>query len=229
MRSSFVVLTAFALVACEKKEAPPTPSAPATSSSSVASMKGSALGVPPCRSDQTITSAHGRTSSCILVAEFSLDGYVCAAGKQIEIHPSGKLKGCSLREPRTVDDWSCQDGMTLYPSGRLRRCKVTAARRIEPAVDVRPGDWVTLYEGAGLKRLELAVGPNTIQGYPCKGYLNFFHESGRLKKCELESDMTIEGQRVSWRTTSGAPVYVCFDAKGKRVADCATLSGMTLD
>jgi hypothetical protein len=227
MRSSFA-LTALLLLACEKhtasSESQATPSA-----SSVATLKTVAFGVPPCRTDQPSTNAHGRTTSCTLASEFALDGYVCAAGKTIEIHPSGKLKGCSLKEPKVVDGWSCQDGMTLYPTGRLRRCKVTDGRRLDPGIEVRAGDWITLYEGESLKRLELAVGPNEIQGHPCKGYLNFFHENLQLKKCELAADTTIDGQKVASRTAAGAPVYVCFDAKGKRVADCATLTGMTLD
>src|SRR5690606_8059669 len=132
-----------------------------------------------------------------LAEELTIDGFSCAEGKPIEIFPGGRLKGCSLTHPRLLEGWSCQDGLTLHPGGRLRRCKVTSPRHVDPGVDVRPGDWVTLYEGGALKRLELATGPSTIQGYPCKGYLNFFHENGRLKKCELAADALVDGVKVS--------------------------------
>jgi hypothetical protein len=59
------------------------------------------------------------------------------------------------------------------------------------------------------------------------GYLNYFHENGKLKKCELAEDAVIEGKKVSAK--GAGTVYVCFDDGGKRVADCNLLSGMSMD
>jgi len=200
-----------------------------TSSSSSKPTNGDGL---PCRDDASKSAANGKVTSCLLTKDFTIDGFECVGGKMIEMQPqSNKLKGCYLKSPKSVDGWSCQDGLSLYPSGKLRRCKVTAGRNAGEGIDVRAGDWVTIYEGTGaIKRLELASGANRVQGYPCKGYLNFFHENGKLKKCELSDDVTIEGKKVSAKTDAGlAGVFVCFDDAGKRVDDCTTLSGMTLD
>jgi hypothetical protein len=181
----------------------------------------------PCRDDKKLM-ANGKLTSCVLANDVTIDGFDCVRGRILELHPNGNMKGCYLKTRKVVDDWSCQDGISRFPSGKLRRCKVSIAKRAGEGTEVRPGDWVTLYEGAGIRRLELASGPASVQGLPCKGYLNFFHENGKLKKCELDEDATIEGKKVSARSDAG-PVYVCFDEQGKRVADCSMLGGMTLE
>lgn len=239
MRSSLLVLilliasvnAATFFLACTKKDGggPSTTSSSSKGTASSPSLTRASDEVP-CKDDSNKSLANGRISSCVLAKDFTIDGYDCVGSKMFELHAAqGKLKGCYLKAPKIVDGWSCQDGLSLYPSGRLRRCKVTTPKSAGEGVDVRPGDWVTVYEGAGIKRLELAVGPTKVQGYPCKGYLNFFHENGKLKKCELSEDTTIEGKKVNAKTDAGAAVFVCFDDKGKRVTDCNVLTGMTLE
>jgi hypothetical protein len=237
MRSPLLVLiiliasanTATFIIACTKKDGGSTTTTSSSSSSSTTSLPATSKEDIPCKDDSNKSLVNGKISSCLLSKDFSIDGYECVGSKMFELHAAqGKLKGCYLKAPKVVDGWSCQDGLSLYASGKLRRCKVTAAKSAGEGIDVRVGDWVTVFEGAGIKRLELAAGPTKVQGLPCKGYLNFFHENGKLKKCELSEDATIEGKKVSAKTDAGA-VFVCFDDKGKRVADCSLLTGMTLD
>lgn len=232
MRRSFaaLVLVPFAVCGCSEKKGSSSGSGSTSASAAPSAVASAAKKVgPPCKDDtnKRLSPTTGKVTSCLLDKDFTTDGYECSAGKMIEL-TGEKLKGCYLRTPKVIDGYSCKDGLSLHPSGKLRRCKVTEAKKVAEGIDVRPGDWVTLYDGGGIKRLELAAGPNKIQTLTCKGYLNFFHENGALKKCELAEDATIEGKRVSATSDAGA-VYVCFDDKGKRVPDCNTLSGMTLE
>jgi hypothetical protein len=180
----------------------------------------------PCKDDTNKALVDGKLSKCLLTKDFTVDGYTCEGGKVFELLPSGKLKGCYLATAKVVDGYSCKDGLSLYDNGKLRRCKLTAPRNAGPGTEVRAGDWVSFYPDGSIRRLE--SGANKIQGLPCKGYLNFFHENGKLKKCELSEDATVEGKRISAKSDAGY-VYVCFDDKGKRVADCGVLTGMTMD
>jgi hypothetical protein len=189
---------------------------------------GAGAGDVPCKEDQYKTVVNGKVQKCMLTKDYTVDGYTCEGAKFAELFPDGKLKDCYLRTAKVVDGYSCKEGLSLLPTGKLRRCKVTANKTAAPGVEVRAGDWVTLYDGGTIKRLELASGPNKILGLPCKGYLNYLHENGKLKKCELSEDATIEGKKVSSKSDAGY-VYVCFDDKGKRVPDCNVLTGMTMD
>ena len=201
--------------------------APAAGSDEAGAGKESAAGPNkdiPCKEDTNKQVVNGKLSRCLLTTDFAIDGYTCEAGKIVDLQPTGKLKGCSLKTAKVVDGTSCKDGLALFPSGKLRRCKATVARNIAAGVDLRAGDWVTFNEAGNIKRLELEPGPNKIQNLPCKGYLNYFHDNGKLKKCELSADATIEGKLVASKADGGS-VSVCFDDKGKRVADCSLLTG----
>jgi hypothetical protein len=179
---------------------------------------------PDCKDDTNKRKdANGEVTSCLLASPQSFEGYACEGGKVAEFS-KGVFKGCYLAEAKEVDGFTCKAGLSLYPSGKLRRCQITAAKKVAEGIDARPTDWVTLYETGTIKRLELASGPNKILGLPCKGYLNYFHENGKLKKCELSETATVDGQSVEVKDAS---VYVCFDDQGKRVADCKLLTGMT--
>jgi hypothetical protein len=179
---------------------------------------------PECKDDTNKRSdSNGNVTSCLLASAQSFEGYACEAGKIAEFS-KGVFKGCYLAEAKEVDGFTCKAGLSLYPNGKLRRCQITAAKKVAEGIEARPTDWVTLYEGGSIKRLELASGPNKILGLPCKGYLNYFHENGKLKKCELSETATVDGANVEVKDKS---VYVCFDEQGKRVADCNLLKGMT--
>ena len=181
---------------------------------------------PDCKDDTNKhKDANGDVTSCLLASPQTFEGYSCEGGKIAEF-AKGVFKGCYLAEAKEVDGFSCKAGLSLYPSGKLRRCQVTAAKKVADGIDARATDWVTLYESRSIKRLELASGPNKILGLPCKGYLNYFHENGKLKKCELSETATVDGESVEVKDKS---VYVCFDDQGKRVADCKLLTGMTAD
>ena len=181
-----------------------------------------------CEADTNKLVVKGKIEKCKLSKDLSVDGYTCGAGVVVETHPDGKFKGCYLKEPKVVDGYSCKDGLHLYPGGKLERCKVTAAKNVRAGIDVRAGDWVSLRKDGTISRLELGSGPNKIFDIPCKGYFNYFYPDGKLKKCELAEDATIEGKKVSSKADGGS-VYVCFDAAGKRLADCKLLTGLIGD
>lgn len=222
------VSLALATGACKKASAEKDGRAVTGSDAGVA-VTGAATAEYPCKEDTNKALVNGKLSRCLLTKDFTVDGYTCERGKVFEILPSGKLKGCYLASAKVVDGYSCKEGLALYEDGKLKRCKLTAGRSAGVGTEVRAGDWVTLYPEGGIKRLELASGSNEIQGLPCKGYLNYFHENGKLKKCELSEDATIEGKKIAAAKTGAGSVYVCFDDKGKRVADCGVLTGMTMD
>lgn len=182
---------------------------------------------PPCAEDKNKKLTDGKITACLITKEYPVDGFVCEANKTIELRKDGHLAGCYLKTAKVVSGYSCKDGLALQTDGKLHRCKLTAARNVG-GIDLRPGDWVTLFDGKeAIRRVELGAGPNKILGMPCIGYLNFLHENGKLKKCELSEDVTIEGKKVAFKSDGGSSVYVCFDEQGKRVLDCNTLTGMS--
>jgi hypothetical protein len=191
--------------ACKKDE--PKSDSPAPSASSSAALAESG---PPCRNDPSKkVGPNGKVTACVLAKPYVVDGYTCEWGKAFELYPNGKLRTCYLREAKTIDGTSCHDHVSFYASGKLERCRVYATRNnVIEGVDVQTGDWVTFYESGAVKRLELVIAPMKIQGVSCKGHQNYFHENGKLKKCELAD-------------ADGGPAVVCFDDQGKRQADCS--------
>lgn len=224
-------IAAALVVGCKRKEATEASVTTATSAAVTATPTSAE---PPCKDDQNKTvatsgPAAGSVTRCLLTKNYSVDGYECEAGKIADFYGAGKLQGCYLTSAKTIDGYSCKEGVSLYPDGHLKRCKTTQAKHVADGVDVRQGEWVTLYKSGAIKRLELSNGPNKILGMPCRGYWNYFHENGRLKKCELSEDTVIEGKKVASKGPKDAAVYVCFDDAGKRVADCNLLTGFGLD
>ena len=215
-------LTGF--VGCKKGDGAGSSGEAGAAGSAASSPSDGLLSDAICQADVNKLVVKGKIEKCKLSKDLTVDGYTCGVGVVVETQPDGKFKGCYLKEPKVVDGYTCKDGLHLYPGGKLERCKLTAPKNVSPGVDVRAGDWVTLTKGGALSRLELASGPNKIHDVPCKGYFNYLYEDGKLKKCELAEDTVIEGKKVSAKADGGS-VYVCFDAAGKRVADCKLLTG----
>lgn len=199
-----------------------------TASSGSASSGKTLLTDANCKADTNKAVSNGRISRCTLTKELTVDGFTCGVDVVVETHADGSFKGCYLKEAKVVDGYSCKDALDLYPGGKLHRCKVTAPKNAGPGIDVRAGDWVTLSKTGSISRLELGSGPNKIHDLTCKGYLNYFYEDGKTKKCELAEDAVIEGKKVPAKADGGS-VFVCFDAAGKRVADCKLLTGVVFD
>jgi hypothetical protein len=219
-----------ALPGCKKGDGAGGAEGGAGASSSGATGSGKALLTEAnCKADTNKSvEKSGRIARCNLSKELTVDGFTCGVDVVVDTHPDGSFKGCYLKEPKVVDGYSCKDALDLYPGGKLHRCKVTAPKNAGPGIDVRAGDWVTLSKGGTISRLELGSGPNKIHDLTCRGYLNYFYEDGKTKKCELAEDAVIEGKKVSAKADGGS-VYVCFDAAGKRLADCKLLTGVVFD
>lgn len=164
---------------------------------------------PPCREDATKkVGANGQVTSCVLAKPFAVDGYTCEWGKPFELWGDGKLRTCYLREAKTVDGTSCHDHVDFHPNGKLHRCRLYATRKnVVEGVDLRAGDWVSFYDSGKVERIELVIAPVTISGLTCKGHENWFHENGKLKKCELAQP-------------EGVTRFACFDDRGERLPAC---------
>lgn len=202
--------------------------AASSASSSASSAGGAGLSDAICEADTNKQVVKGKIESCRLSKDFTVDGYTCGAGTVAGTYGDGKLKGCYLKEAKVVSGYTCKDALQLYEGGKLERCKLTAAKNVRAGVDAHAGDWVTLRKDGSLSRLELGSGPSKISDIPCKGYFNYFYPDGKLKKCELAEDATIEGKKVASKADGGS-VSVCFDAAGKRLADCKLLTGVLGD
>jgi hypothetical protein len=162
--------------------------------------------------------SNGKLKRCLLDKPYKSGPYTCSAGKMYEAQADGSLKGCYLQSAVTVSGVSCKDGLDLYPDGKLRRCKVEADKTIGD-VSIKTGDWLTLFASGAVKRLEVGAAKRELKkGFTCKGYLNYFHENGQLKKCELGEPATVNGKPAK------VGEFACFDDRGKSVADCKALS-----
>ncbi len=201
------------LSACKKDE-----TAGGTSSAAPAT----AAKPPQCVADGNKQEVSGRLISCLLSEEWKPGRYTCKKGYMVGLHPNGSLKTCSFATPTDVDGFRCQEQTELYDNGKFKRCKLGAAKTVN-GVDLRVGDWITVYKSGAVKRVELGLIPGKLKDYSCKGYMNYFHENGQLKKCELAASAKIDGAEVAGGT------FVCFDDKGKRVSDCNALTFDMLD
>lgn len=222
-----LALLALSLVACKSKDDPFADGGTPGATPSGATPPATTGAEPQCAEDASKAMENGKVSRCKLTADFTTGDFICEKDRVFERYADGKLKGCYLKTAKVVDGFTCKEGVSLDEEGHLHRCKLSAPKHVSDGIDVRAGDWITLYpKGAGIRRLELESSPNKIQGLPCKGYMNFLHENGKLKKCELSEDATIGGKKVAAKDAKGGSVFVCFDDKGKQVPDCSVLSGM---
>lgn len=80
----------------------------------------------------------------------------------------------------------------------------------------------SLYKSGALRRLEVNK-PTEMVGFLCKGYLNYFHENGKLLKCQLAED------KVGEKTSHKAGDLLCWDSAGTPAADCKRLGREMLE
>lgn len=139
----------------------------------------------------------------------------CKKGGLAEAFGPGQLHSCYTVGTATIDGVACTGSVSMTKDGKLRRCKLAADKTIGDLA-MKAGDWLTLYPGGTPERFESSR-VIEIQGRKCKGYLNYLHENGKLKKCAVAEDTTIGGKAYKAGTS------VCFDPNGK-VVDCSTLS-----
>ncbi len=170
----------------------------------------------PCKEDSNKSIAAGKPSRCLLTSDFTVGSYTCQNAKMISVHQNGALAECSLTASTTLAEVPCQDSFSLYDDGKLRRCKTTA-KGTKSGIAFEAGNWVTLSPAGNLRRLE-APAPQAMGDYSCQGFLNYFHENGKLARCELAQPADVAGKRRNAKET------ICFDDKGAPLADCKQLT-----
>lgn len=160
----------------------------------------------------------GAMLSFALAKPTKIGPVVCKADGNVTLSQPGVLKGCYTTETVEIDDVPCTGSIGLHvPSGKLSRCELAKPRAFGE-LTIPANSWVSLYESSGkLERFEIKA-PLEVQGHTCKGFTNYLHESGKLKKCNVADDVKIEGKDYK-----GGKDSVCFDEAGK-VADCKTFS-----
>lgn len=204
-----LALFAAAPLACTKKEAPAQGPAPAAAAPAPAD--------PVCKDGSRRDHPDGKLKECLLAQDWITGPYTCRQNWSLVLHPGGGLKECKIAGTATFAGLVIKDSLTLYEDGKLRRGIVGAAKAFGD-VEAREGDWITLYPGGALNRLELSAGPRTIQGYPCKGSENYFHENGKLKKCTL-GEVFKQGEKEI-----PAETLLCFDESGAPKEPCGLMT-----
>lgn len=177
----------------------------------------------PCKADTNKrVGPQGNVTACLLADNFKIGSHTCSKGKMAGFYPDGKLKDCHLTEPVVINGISCKDSFALTADGKLRRCKTTAPVSIGGVKEIPAGAWISVYKSGALKRLEVET-PVEMKGQYCKGYMNYFHENGQIKKCGLAEAKTVG------KTAYKAGDFLCWDDQGKQIADCKMLSWNMMD
>jgi len=200
-----------AAVSCAKKEVPaPAPEpAPAVAAAAPAD--------PVCKDGSRMDHPGGTLKECLLAQDWASGPFTCRVNWSLVLYPGGTLKECKIAGTATFDGLTVKESLALYEDGKLRRGVVAAAKTFGD-VEAREGDWITLYPGGSLNRLELSGGPRTIQGYPCKGSENYFHENGKLKKCTLGETFKQGDKELA------AGTLLCFDENGQPKEPCTLMT-----
>jgi hypothetical protein len=188
----------------------------------VCAVSASAANVPCVEDANKRTSAQGCVSRCLLADNAKFGAYTCAKGKMASFYPDGKLKDCYLVDAVVINGISCKDAFALTVEGSLRRCRTTAPATVGAVKNIPEGSWVSFYKGGALRRLEVGK-PTEMMGFLCKGYVNYFHENGKLLKCQLAED------KVVGNTSHKAGDFLCWDKAGAPVADCKMLGREMLE
>lgn len=214
-RSRLVSLATVALlacpVACSRKDA----SGPVPAAAPVAAAPAPAD--PVCKDGSRMDHPDGKLKECLLAQDWAAGPYTCRVNWSLVLYPGGALKECKIAGTATVGGLAVKDSLALYEDGKFRRGILAAAKTFGD-VEARDGDWVTLYPGGALNRLELSAGPRTIQGYPCKGSENYFHENGKLKKCTLGEPFRQGEKEIP------AGTLLCFDETGAPKEPCTLMT-----
>lgn len=208
-RLSMAALLAALPVACAKKEAPAPAPAPAAAAPAAAE--------PVCKDGSRSDHADGKLKECLLAADWVNGPYTCRVNWSLVLYPGGTLKECKIAGTASFDGLVIKDALALYEDGKLKR-GIVGAPKVFGDVEARDGDWVTLYPSGALSRLELSAGPRTIQGYPCKGSENYFHENGKLKKCTLGEPFKQGEKEIP------AGTLLCFDETGAPKEPCTLMT-----
>ncbi len=210
LSTATVALLAFSPLACRKAETPAAAPAPPVSAAP-------APAEPSCKEGSQRQHPDGKLKECLLAADWVSGPYTCRMNWSLVLHPDGKLKECKIAGTATFDGLVIKESLALYEDGKLKRGVVGAPKTFGD-VEAREGDWITLSPGGALSRLELSGGPRTIQGYPCQGSENYFHENGKLKKCTLGEPFKQGDKELP------AGTLLCFDENGQPKEPCTLMT-----
>lgn len=205
------VLLALSPLACAPREAPAP--APEPRKAVAAPVQAD----PVCKEGSRQLREDGKLKECLLAQDWVYGPYTCRVNWGVSFHENGKLKDCKIAGTAEFAGLVIKDSLTLYDDGKFRR-GIVAAPKVFGDVEAREGDWITLFPGGALNRLELSAGPRTLKGYPCKGSENYFHENGQLKKCTLGEPFKIGEKELPPGT------LLCFDESGQPKEPCNLMS-----
>ncbi len=179
-------------------------------------------GAVPCKLDADRRVEDGRVVRCNLARDHAVGPYTCVAERPIALHPSGALASCTVAGEISVSGYTCAGALALDASGRLARCRLARPAKI-PALELLPGDFVTIGPGGGVRRVErpgggpLGTGAAVqVSGLRCQGLDVELHEGKGLARCVLAERATVGGRALAafdevCLEPSGAPLPSCSD------------------
>lgn len=146
---------------------------------------------------------NGNLEHCSLARDDTLSGQLFAAGTGVHFTEEGIFEWCFLRKTTEIQGYSCRgEGhgfMTrFYPNGQIRTAWLAEDQIIQGI------------PCAKFRFLSAVIG--WAEGAEDKNGSTGFHENGKLRRCELSENFTIEGHRFRRGDA------VRFDRDGKLVA-----------
>ncbi len=148
-------------------------------------------------------------------------GNIECKGAGVRLYAPDKVKSCYITKPHEVAGIKCEGNLSINEDGSVHRCQLSEAMKFTN-FDAPAKTWITFYDGTTLvDRFEVGGNVKDIDGHKCKGYMNYMHKNGKVRKCTLAEEETIEGKKYT------ASTDVCFDENGK-VVECSTMTFVTI-
>jgi len=231
MKTASVLLISMLLVpACSKKQEPPKPEEKPTAAEPTAPKedpkpapkeepKPTMPAGVTCIEDTNKKIEGGKLVQCRLQQDYTSGKITCGKEYMAFFFADGSLKGCYVSQPTEVDGWSCRESLSLFPGGKFRRCRL-AGDKEEAGVQLKSGDWITVYQSGALRRVENETA-RKMGAYMCKGSVNLFHENGKLKRCEVAKPTRVGKKRLKVGEAA------CLDADGKPTECGSVLSDIS--
>ena len=155
------------------------------------------------------------------LAEPHTFGDIECKGASVRLIAPDKVRSCYMTKPHEVAGIKCDGNLSMNEDGTVHRCKLSEAMKFEN-FEATAGTWITFYDGTKLvDRFEVGDNAQEVDGHKCKGYMNYLHKNGKVRKCKLEAEEKIEGKKYE------AGTDVCFDEAGK-VVECSTMKFTTV-
>lgn len=141
---------------------------------------------------------NGILKRCKLKEPCMVQGY--PSERWVWFHDSGAIKQFQLSEPRTIQDipFPVHSTVFLHPNGSLQSCYFSKDITVQ-GLPLTGGYMkvTTAFDGNGRITFCCLSKPTEIQGIPCAASVFkpvYLHSSGKVKKCTLSRDHTIDGK-----------------------------------